>query len=410
MSGRGRPPPAATRLLAEVLRPERKPLAALVVVLLVAMLLPLAGPAIVGQVVDDALAGEPLSDLTLLAGLYLVVAAAAEGLQLLLTWASVQVAWRAGNRLREKAADHALSLDLDWHSRHTPGELISRIDGDAEALTTFGANVVVQVVGNLVLVAGVVVVCFVIDWRIGVVVTITAAATVARDGRDARLRRRRQRGRAGGVGPALRRRRGAAGRASRTCAPTAAVRTRCTASRRRRRGCGTPPVEAGGRSTARTPLAAGHLRHRLRGDAGRRRVPRTARGLSLGVVLAVFRYTQMMRNPLERAAEQLPELQRALAGASRTARLLAEEPSLRWRRRRRRRHAAAGRPRRRPRRRRAHLRRRTRRAALGRPAPRAGHDARRRRPDRQRQDDARPAAAPVLGSRPRATCVSVAST
>src|SRR5688572_25681451 len=142
------------------------------------MLLPLAGPAIVGRVVDDALRGEPLADLTTLAALYLAVAVAAELLQLVLTWGSVHVAWSAGNRLRQRLADHALGLDLAWHGRHTPGELISRIDGDVESLSTFGANIVVRVVGNLVLVAGVVAVSVVIDWRTGLVVAATAAASV----------------------------------------------------------------------------------------------------------------------------------------------------------------------------------------------------------------------------------------
>nr|MBA2282842.1 ABC transporter ATP-binding protein [Acidimicrobiia bacterium] len=50
--------------------------------------------------------------------------------------------------------------------------------------------------------------------------------------------------------------------------------------------------------------------------------------LSLGAVLALFRYSQMIRQPLERVAEQLPELQKALAGAGRAARLLAETTAI----------------------------------------------------------------------------------
>ena len=49
------------RLLGRYLRPERRPLAALVALLLVAMLLPLAGPLLIGWFVDAALRGEPAS-------------------------------------------------------------------------------------------------------------------------------------------------------------------------------------------------------------------------------------------------------------------------------------------------------------------------------------------------------------
>lgn len=304
-------------------------MAALIGVLVVAMLLPLAGPAIIGRVVDDALAGEPVADLTVLAGLYLAVALVAELLQLLLTWASVQVAWRVGNRLRERLADHALDLDLAWHGRHTPGELISRVDGDAEALTTFGANVVVQVAGNLVLVTGVVVVTVAIDWRIGLVIAATAVGSVA-------------------VMVALRGVAVAANEAEREAAAQL---------------YGDVEERLGGLEDLRANGGGRHALYRLEVLSARLwRATRRAWGqadgvyalsastfalgsvatlgvgavlhrggsLTLGAVLALFRYSQMVRVPLERAAEQLPELQRALAGASRAAALLAEEPTLRW--------------------------------------------------------------------------------
>src|SRR3546814_2217178 len=41
-----------------------------------------------------------------------------------------------------------------------------------------------------------------------------------------------------------------------------------------------------------------------------------------------LRFSQMVRQPIERIAEQMNELQKALAGARRAGRLLATEPSL----------------------------------------------------------------------------------
>lgn len=315
------------QLLVAALRPERNRVLALAGVLLVAMLLPLAGPAIIGRIVDGAIEGRPLGDLTTLAVAYLAVALVAEGLQLGLTWASVRLAWRSGNRLREVLAGHALRHDLAWHGRYSPGALITRIDGDVEALTTFFSNVVVKVLGNAVLVAGIVVVSTFIDWRVGLVVGVAAAATLAVTLRlhDAAV-------------PAHEHERAVAAEIY-----------------------GDIEERLGGIEDLRANGAGGYGVHRLLGSSARawramRRAFFRAEGayaavattfalgtaamlaaavalhradvISLGAVLALFRYSQMAREPLERLAEQLPELHKALAGASRAAALLADQPQL----------------------------------------------------------------------------------
>jgi ABC-type multidrug transport system fused ATPase/permease subunit len=50
--------------------------------------------------------------------------------------------------------------------------------------------------------------------------------------------------------------------------------------------------------------------------------------VTAGTVFVLYRYSQMVRYPLERIAEQLREVQKALAGATRAAALLATEPGL----------------------------------------------------------------------------------
>ena len=60
-------------LLAAHLRPERARLAVLGVVLLVAMLAPVAGPVLLGWAIDAALRGEPTGELLTLAGLFLAL-------------------------------------------------------------------------------------------------------------------------------------------------------------------------------------------------------------------------------------------------------------------------------------------------------------------------------------------------
>jgi ABC-type multidrug transport system fused ATPase/permease subunit len=323
-----RPPPApSSRLLISVLRPERSKVAALGSVLAVGMLLLLVGPLILGRFVDEAAAGRPIHDLTKLALLYLVVALVAEALQLVVVWGTVSVAWRAGNRLRERLADHALSLDLAWHGNHSAGVLIERIDGDIEALVKFVGTLVLDVFGNVVLVAGVLVVSVFIDWRAALVLTVFSAGamavmvglrSMAVPAHDAEREAKGQllgdiEERLGGLEDL---RANGAGRYAVHRLHVHSARTwRVTrhAAYKGAIGWGGAGIAFSLGSVA--TLATGVVLH--------------SRGvLSVGAVLALFRLSQMLRHPLEHLAEQLKEFQKALAGAARAARLLNTEPTV----------------------------------------------------------------------------------
>jgi ATP-binding cassette, subfamily B, bacterial len=54
-----------------------------------------------------------------------------------------------------------------------------------------------------------------------------------------------------------------------------------------------------------------------------------AGAISLGTVYLLFRYTDLLRGPLETISEQLPKIQEAIAGASRVRQLLAERSAVR---------------------------------------------------------------------------------
>ena len=73
----------------------------------------------------------------------------------------------ATNRLRADLVRHCLRLDPDFHSAHTPGELIERIDGDVTTLGNFFSRFVIQLIGNGLLLLGVIVLLFEVDWRAG---------------------------------------------------------------------------------------------------------------------------------------------------------------------------------------------------------------------------------------------------
>ena len=173
-----RPAPMAdhgeSRLLVAYLRPHRGRVLALAGVLVAAMLLPVAGPVLLGAFVNRAIDGAPVAQLTTLAAVFLVVTLTADGLQLLVTWLSVRLAWEVGNQLRSDLARKATSLELAWHGTHSPGLLIERIDGDIEAINKFSSTAVLQLLGNAVLLVGVLTVACVVDWRAGLLIGTAA--------------------------------------------------------------------------------------------------------------------------------------------------------------------------------------------------------------------------------------------
>src|SRR5207302_9859661 len=66
--------------------------------------------------------------------------------------------WSATNTLRADLLLHTLRLDQSFHKARTSGELIERVDGDVTSLATFFSSFVVNILGNLLLLAGVLVV------------------------------------------------------------------------------------------------------------------------------------------------------------------------------------------------------------------------------------------------------------
>jgi len=318
-------PSADVRLLAAYLRPERRQLGALVAILVVAMVLPLAGPVLVGRFVDAALDAEAQHVLVGLALAFLATTLTGDGLQLVVTWLSVRLAWRVGNQLRSDLCEHALSLDLDWHGDHSPGQLIERIDGDIDAVTQFSSTAVLQLVGNAILVVGVLVISAVIDWRASVLIGLTVAAALLVMGKlrrvavpyydDEREVQAKLYGdveeRLGGLEDL---RANGAGRWAEHRLQQHSAGWWRTARRAAVRGDGSISLAGAVFAAGSVSILAFGVWQAQRGE------------LSVGAVLTLLRFSQLVSDPLWKVAEQLAEAQKAIAGTRRAARLLAERP------------------------------------------------------------------------------------
>jgi ATP-binding cassette subfamily B protein len=141
--------------------------------------LQLANPQLLRSVIDGALAGRVGTELILAAVLFIVVALIQQVFGVCAAWVGENLAWHATNELRADLAAHCLSLDMSYHSNTTPGELIQRIDADVAEFSNFFSQLVVRILANILLMAGILVVLFVENVVLGAIFTLFAALTLA---------------------------------------------------------------------------------------------------------------------------------------------------------------------------------------------------------------------------------------
>ena len=312
-------------LVATYLRPQRSRLALLAIFLVSGIGLQLVNPQLARTFVDQAEKGASSGDLLDIAAAFLVVALLTQVATIAETYVAEDVGWRTTNSLRVDLTHHVLTLDDSFHADHGAGELIERIDGDISAIAGFFARFVVHVVGSALFLIGVLVLVWREDWRIGALLSAFAGVAVVFMTRGG-----------GFVGSHAR----AARQAS----------ADLSAFLEERLG-GLPDIKANGADS----YTMRRLHERLRGrfNAGRRSILAASlfsntvnalfvagagaslavgvllhrsRSLSVGAVFMVFRYTTMLRLPLERLSRHMNAFQQATGGIARVRELLATEP------------------------------------------------------------------------------------
>ena len=154
-------------LLKTYLRPQWVKVALMALLLLTSIALQLLNPQLLSSFIDIAIAGGSYSTLLMLGGLFVGIALANQAVSVGATYMSELVAWTATNWLRRDLVAHCLNLDMSFHQEYTPGALIERIDGDADTLANFFSQIIIYLLGNALLLLGIVALLFRIDWRLG---------------------------------------------------------------------------------------------------------------------------------------------------------------------------------------------------------------------------------------------------
>jgi ABC-type multidrug transport system fused ATPase/permease subunit len=164
-------------LLVDYLKPQQGKVVKFAIALLLSIGLQILNPQILRYFIDTAVSGGDSQKLLLAALLFLGVALVTQAMSITATFYGENVAWTATNALRADLVEHCLTLDLSFHKYRTPGELVERIDGDVQNLSEFFSKFTIHILGNLLMVLGVIVVLFIEDWRAGV--AILAFALIA---------------------------------------------------------------------------------------------------------------------------------------------------------------------------------------------------------------------------------------
>jgi ATP-binding cassette, subfamily B, bacterial len=309
------------------LRPGHRPGAALLGSVVAATALAVLAPRLTLRFVDDAIAGAGTGHLVLIALGYLGVAVAALAARTLTGWLASRLAWDGTNRLRERVAAHALGLDLGYHARRTPGELIERVDGDVVAVADFAVVFLLDVVGSMLLLFGVLVGVFAVDARLGaalagycllVAVGMTAGQRLAVP--SAARARAADAALFGQLEEALA---GAEDIRANGAAPHVLSRFHRTSAavfRAENRAARVGTSVLAGTSTAfaaGTAVVLALAAWLLRSGA-----------LTVGTAVLLFQYTLLVRAPFEQLIEQMRHYQAALAGVARIAELLGQRRAL----------------------------------------------------------------------------------
>src|ERR1044071_854627 len=147
-------------LLSRYLKPQTRSVILMATLLLAGIAIKLINPQVLRYFLDAAQAGGASRSLRIAAGLFLTFAILQQVMELATRYTAAWGGWSSTNGLRADLALHILRLDMPFHKSHTPGELIDRADGDVTQLSNFLSMFTVNVIGNGLLLMGILALLF----------------------------------------------------------------------------------------------------------------------------------------------------------------------------------------------------------------------------------------------------------
>lgn len=146
--------PTFLKTFAPWIKPHRRAFSGAVLLLLFASVAKMLGPIILQQAIDRYILPGDFQGLLWLLGTYVVLMMSGFTAQywqlIMLEQAGLQII----ARLKQRAFEHVVHLDLPFFDRHTTGQLVARIENDANAMKVLFSSVISNVASNLIMMVG----------------------------------------------------------------------------------------------------------------------------------------------------------------------------------------------------------------------------------------------------------------
>jgi len=319
--------PSHWRALFGLLADHKQRTLLIIAILTITGVLPLAGPLLLAAFIDAAVEGADDAFLWSIAGAFIAVGLARQAMDLAATWSATSLAWTATNDLRSRLARHVLGLDHGFQRSTSPGELVSRVDGDVTSLNEFVSNFATRAATAMVTLVGLLLVTLWHSWVVGIGLSVylvicvgTAYSLRNRAVTDAADEKQAVGRLLGEVEERLKgaddlRGNGGGSHALATFQQRSATVLRSNLTRERK--------AVGAWAISTWVFVIGGL-----GILVVDSILLSRGAISLGTAFLLFQYTQILRTPLTELADQLERAQRAAGGMVRTLQLLDEKSSI----------------------------------------------------------------------------------
>ena len=157
------------RRLLRYLRPYRAHVAGALAAIIGASVLQLAQPYLMKIAIDRHIAAGDMAGLDLIAMAFLSILVVSFALEFLQTWVLQLTGQRIMFDMRMQIYEHLQRLDLQFYDRNPVGRLMTRVTTDVDVLNELFTAGVVSIFGDLFMLAGIMVVMLLMDWRLALV-------------------------------------------------------------------------------------------------------------------------------------------------------------------------------------------------------------------------------------------------
>ena len=152
--------------LLRYLAPYRASLVAVTALVVATTLLNLLGPILFGRAIDRYLIPADLSGLVRLLLLMLGVYLGAGVTSVIQGVLMVGLGQQLVADVRSQLFRHLQALSMNYHDRHSTGDLMSRVTNDTEAISRTLSNGLIDFTSNILLFGGIMVAMFVLNWQL----------------------------------------------------------------------------------------------------------------------------------------------------------------------------------------------------------------------------------------------------